>query len=161
MARRAKLTQEMVDEAIRLKADGLSNGDIICTLGIHESTFYRWIGEPKTKLQRELSEGLNKEESAFKRTLLTTICSAALVRNQYWTAAWLLERKYPDESGKADRWRDNAKADAAPRIVLGVVAQPVQEKLPGFDGDGTGGGTRRWLTRPRSSSQSSTTCSAT
>lgn len=47
MARRAKLTQEMVDEAIRLKADGLSNGDIICALGIHESTFYRWIGEPK------------------------------------------------------------------------------------------------------------------
>ena len=47
MARRPKLTQEMVDEAIRLKADGLSNGDIICALGIHESTFYRWIGEPK------------------------------------------------------------------------------------------------------------------
>ena len=60
MARRAKLTQEMVDEAIRLKADGLSNGDIICALGIHESTFYRWIGEPKTKLQRELSEGLKR-----------------------------------------------------------------------------------------------------
>ena len=47
MARRAKLTQEMVDEAIRLKADGLSNGDIVCALGIHESTFYRWIGDPK------------------------------------------------------------------------------------------------------------------
>ncbi len=60
MARRAKLTQEMVDEAIRLKADGLSNGDIICALGIHESTFYRWIGDPKNRLQRELSEGLKK-----------------------------------------------------------------------------------------------------
>lgn len=101
LARRAKLTQEMADEAIRLKADGLSNGDIICALGIHESTFYRWIGEPKTKLQRELSEGLKKEESAFKRTLLTTIRSAALARNQYWTAAaWLLERKYPTSSAR-------------------------------------------------------------
>ena len=89
----------------------------------HESTFYRWIGDPKNKLQRELSEGLKKEESAFKRTLLTTIRSAALARNQYWTAAaWLLERKYPDEFGKADRQRDDAKADAAPKIVLGVVA---------------------------------------
>ena len=135
MARKPKLTQEMVDEAIKLKADGLSDGDSICALGIHESTFYRWIGEPKTKLQRALSEGLKKEESAFKRTLLTTIRSAALARNQYWTAAaWLLERKYPDEYGKAERQRDDAKADAAPRIVLGVVAQPVQEKLPGFDG---------------------------
>lgn len=60
MARRAKPTQEMVDQAIRLKADGLSNGDIICALGIHESTFYRWAGEPKNRLQRELSEGLKK-----------------------------------------------------------------------------------------------------
>lgn len=56
--RRAKLTREMVDQAIRLKADGLSNGDIISALGIHPSTFYRWIGEPKNKLQRELSDGL-------------------------------------------------------------------------------------------------------
>ena len=63
MARRPKLTQEMVDEAIRLKADGLSNGDIICALGIHESTFYRWIGDPKNRLQRALSEGLKKGSS--------------------------------------------------------------------------------------------------
>ena len=63
MARRPKLTQEMVDEAICLKADGLSNGDIVCALGIHESTFCRWIGDPKNRLQRELSEGLKKEES--------------------------------------------------------------------------------------------------
>lgn len=142
MARKPKLTQEMVDEAIQLKADGLSNGDIICALGIHESTFYRWIGEPKTKLQRALSEGLKKEESAFKRTLLTTIRSAALARNQYWTAAaWLLERKYPDEYGKAERQRDDAKADAAPKIVLGVVARPVQQTLPldGLGEDGSNG----------------------
>ena len=28
-------------EATRRERDGLSNGDIICTLGIHESTYYR------------------------------------------------------------------------------------------------------------------------
>lgn len=127
---RPKLTQELVDKAIALKADGLSNGDIICALGIHESTFYRWIGDPKNKLQRELSEGLKKEEAAFKQTLLTTIRSAALARNQYWTAAaWLLERKYPDEYGKADRRRDEEGAESAPKIVLGVTVQPVQEQL--------------------------------
>ncbi len=130
-----KLTQEMVDQAIALKADGLSNGDIICALGIHESTFYRWIGDPKNKLQRALCEGLKKEEARFKQTLLTTIRAAALARNQYWTAAaWLLERKYPDEYGKADRQRDTADGEAAPKIVLGVVAQPVQPTL--FDGAG-------------------------
>ncbi len=44
MTRHPKLTRETVDEAIGLKADGLSNGDIVYALGIHESTFYRWIG---------------------------------------------------------------------------------------------------------------------
>ena len=133
---RTKLTEEMVGQAIRLKADGLSNGDIICALGIHESTFYRWIGNPRGKLQRALCEGLKKEEASFKQTLLTTIRAAALARNQYWTAAaWLLERKYPDEYGKADRQRDDRGEGDAPRIVLGVVAAPVQEKLPGFEGD--------------------------
>ena len=135
-----KLTQELVDRAIALKRDGLSNGDIICALGIHESTFYRWIGDPKNKLQRELSEGLKKEEAAFKQTLLTTIRSAALARNQYWTAAaWLLERKYPDEYGKADRRRDEEGSEAAPKIVLGVTVQPVQEQLDFGENGGADG----------------------
>lgn len=137
---RPKLTQELVDRAIALKRDGLSNGDIICALGIHESTFYRWIGDPKNKLQRELREGLKKEEAAFKQTLLTTIRSAALARNQYWTAAaWLLERKYPDEYGKADRRRDEEGSEAAPKIVLGVTVQPVQEQLDFGENGGADG----------------------
>lgn len=131
-----KLTEEMVEQALKLKADGLSNGDIICALGIAESTFYRWIGDPKNKLQRSLSEGLKKEEAQFKQTLLTTIRSAALARNQYWTAAaWLLERKFPNEYGKAERRNDSGDEGAAPKIVLGVVAQPVQPSL--FDAEGS------------------------
>ncbi|MBS6611825.1 MAG: hypothetical protein KH279_00960 [Collinsella intestinalis] len=134
-----KLTQELVDKAIALKADGVSNGGIICALGIHESTFYRWIGDPKNKLQRELSEGLKQEEAAFKQALLTTIRAAALARNQYWTAAaWLLERKYPDKYGKADRRRDEEGGDA-PKIVLGVTMQAVQEQLDFGESGGTDG----------------------
>ncbi len=38
---RPKLTQGLVDRAIALKRDGLSNRGIICVLGIHESMFYR------------------------------------------------------------------------------------------------------------------------
>lgn len=60
MARRPKLTRDVIDETILLKADDIFNGDIVCVLGIHESMFYRWIREPKNKLQRELSEGLKK-----------------------------------------------------------------------------------------------------
>lgn len=81
--------------------------------------------------------GVKKEEAPFKRTLLTTIRPATLARNQYWTAAaWLLERKDPDEFGKAERKTDEGREDSASRTVLGVVAQPVQERLPGFDAAG-------------------------
>ena len=39
---------------------------------------------------------------------------------QFWTAAaWLLERKYPDEYGKAERTRED-KGDEVPQITLGV-----------------------------------------
>lgn len=134
---RPKLTEELIDRMVELKSDGLSNRDICCAVGIHEATLYRWIGEPRTKLQRALNEALKKAEAAYKRTLLDTIRSAALSRSQYWTAAaWLLERKYPDEFGKAERQREDAGAGAAPQIVLGVVAQPVQEALP-LDSAGT------------------------
>lgn len=126
-----KLAQELVDRAIALKRGGLSNGDIICALGIHESTFYRWIGDPKNKPQRELSEGLKQEETAFKQTLLTTIRAAALARNQYWTAAaWLLERKYPDKYGKADRRRDERLVHIA-RHRARDARQPGRERRGG------------------------------
>lgn len=60
-----------------------------------------------------------------------------MARNQYWTAAaWLLERKYPDEYGKADRRRDEEGSEAAPKIVLGVTVQPMQEQI---DFDRAGG----------------------
>ena len=65
---------------------------------------------------------------------MTTIRSAALARNQYWTAAaWLLERKFPDEYGKAERQAAATEGASAPQIVLGVVAKPVQPSLFGDD----------------------------
>ena len=95
---------------------------------------------PQEQAAARVKRGTKKEEAAFKQTLLTTIRSAALARNQYWTAAaWLLERKYPDEYGKADRRRDEEEADAAPKIVLGVTVQPVQEQIDFGEGGGTDG----------------------
>lgn len=103
-------------------------------------------GRAEEPAAARVKRGTKKEEAEFKHTLLTTIRAAALARNQYWTAAaWLLECKYPDEYGKADRRRDEDEGGDAPRIVLGVVAQPVQERLDlssamGDGDDGAGGG---------------------
>lgn len=71
-----------------------------------------------------LGEALKKAESEYKRTLLNTIRSAALERSGNWTAAaWLLERRYPEEFGHAERKLDDGAAVDAPQIVLGVAVQ--------------------------------------
>lgn len=118
---RAKLTPELIDAMCGLKADGLSNKDICKAVGISEGTLYRWLSNPSTKLHRELGERLKKEDARYKQTMLNTIRDAALAKNGQWTAAaWLLERKFPDEYGRVDRRREERPQADAPQIVLGV-----------------------------------------
>ncbi|HJG36404.1 MULTISPECIES: transposase [Coriobacteriales] len=140
---RAKLTEELIQRMASLKGDGLSNKDICRAVGIHEATLYRWLSKPSGRLHRALGESLKKAEADYKRTLLTTIREAATKKNGQWTAAaWLLERKYPDEYAQTTRDRGEL-ADAAPQIVLGVavgVAKPEadedesRDEVGGVDG---------------------------
>lgn len=97
-----KCTTEAIAEAVRLKRAGVNNRDIAMALGIHEATFYRWIGNPKTENQRKLSDALKKTEADYKSALLTIIYNSATKRD-WKAAAWLLERKYPQEYAKQVR----------------------------------------------------------
>ena len=133
MPAKLKLTRKLVDQIVELKRDGLCDADIIAAIGVNQSTFYRWLkdGEDaKSGVKRALCTELKKAESEYKRSLLTTIKSAAMSRAQYWTAAaWLLERKYPMEYGKMERKAE--ESDNAPvQLTLGLVIEPMAD-----DGD--------------------------
>ena len=132
--RKTKLTRKMVERAISLKKDGLCDADIIAAIGVNQSTFYRWLkdGEnAKSGVKRALYTELKKAESEYKRTLLTTIKSAAMSRAQYWTAAaWLLERKYPMEYGKMERKADDQE-NAPVQLTLGLVIEPIAGEKEG------------------------------
>lgn len=140
---KAKLMREIVDQAVELKCVGLCGADIIAALGVHPSTFYRWLKEgedARTGVKRALCDELKKAEAQYKRYLLTTIKSAAESRAQFWTAAWLLERKYPMECGRMERKADDAK-DAPVQLTLGLVIEPMADDADegadqGGDGDG-------------------------
>ena len=128
--RKTKLTYDLVAQCVELKRDGLCDADIIAAIGVHPSTFYRWLkdGEnAKSGVKRALYDELKKAESEYKRCLLTTIKGAAESRAQFWTAAaWLLERKYPMEYGKMERKADDA--DNAPvQLTLGLVIEPMAD----------------------------------
>ena len=138
MPAKLKLTRKLVDQIVELKRDGLCDADIIAAIGVNQSTFYRWLkdGEnAKSGVKRALYTELKKAESEYKRTLLTTIKSAAMSRAQYWTAAaWLLERKYPMEYGKMERKAEDS--DNAPvQLTLRLVIKPMAD-----DADSEGGG---------------------
>lgn len=97
-----KCNKDTVVEAVRLKKAGVTNRDIAAALGISETTFYRWVGDPKTDNQKKLSEALKKTETDYKAALLTLIYNSAV--NRDWkAAAWLLERKYPQEYARTVR----------------------------------------------------------
>ncbi|MBR1828565.1 MAG: helix-turn-helix domain-containing protein [Atopobiaceae bacterium] len=119
--RKPKLTYQLIEQAVEMKSRGCTNADICQALGIAEQTFYRWLREGDTRLKRSLSEGIKKAEAEYKKTLLESIMSTATrEKNPQWTAAaWLLERKYPDEYAQTTR-RPEDGGDDAPRITLGV-----------------------------------------
>ena len=79
-----------------------------------------------------LVEGIKKAEAQYKETLLQSIMATATrEKNPQWTAAaWLLERKYPDEYAQTAR-KTETEADDTPHITLGV-----EVRVAGGDGDG-------------------------
>lgn len=119
--RKPKLTYKLVQQAVEMKSHGMSNVDICFALGIAEGTFYRWLREDDTKLKRALSQGLKKAEAEYKETLLQSIMATATrEKNPQWTAAaWLLERKYPDEYAQTTR-KVEPEGEDVPQITLGV-----------------------------------------
>ena len=129
--RKPKLTYKLVEQAVELKSHGLSNIDICNALDIAEGTFYRWLREDDTKLKRALSQGLKRAEAEYKGELLETIkATATREKNPQWTAAaWLLERRYPDEFAQTTR-KGESTTDDVPHITLGVEVKVTN------DGDG-------------------------
>ena len=116
-----KITEDLIKIICELKGKGMSNKDICMAVGIHEATLYRWLNKPSARLHRVLSEEFKKAEARYKQELLDTIRGAALANRQYWTAAaWLLERKYPEEFGRPETRKAAVETEDAPKIVLGV-----------------------------------------
>ncbi len=109
-----KCTQNAIETAIGLKEAGVSDKDIAAALCVTPSTFSRWINHPKTKRQKQLSQAIKKAETKYKAFLLQTIRKSAQTRD-WKAAAWLLERKYPQEYGRVER-RVEKPAEEAPEV---------------------------------------------
>lgn len=100
---------------------GMTDKDIAAYLGVARETYSRWINHPRTDNQRQLCHVLKKAEVERKATLVGRIMDAS--GDSWQAAAWLLERKYPQEYAKAQRimdTTDTAVLKAAKELVLSV-----------------------------------------
>lgn len=110
-----KLTRELIKEAAKLISGGLTNRDACAVLGVSETAFYRWLQEPREGLEVELWDGLEKAKATRKAFMLQSITTAA--RNGTWqAAAWYLERVYPTEYARPDRYHDAGMQEAVQAV---------------------------------------------
>jgi len=79
---------------------GLTETDAAQCAGIHRATLIRWKSEDP-----ELPDRIAEAKSRFVRTLTALILQHAASRfpNSWQAAAWLLERRFPDDFGPKQR----------------------------------------------------------
>lgn len=102
--RKSKLTPELIKEAEALLKVGNYARTVCDYLGIHESTWYKWLqeGEAASKgIKREFFEAIKKAESTAEIRNVKIVNTAA--ENDWRAAMTYLERKFPDRWGKKDR----------------------------------------------------------
>lgn len=109
-----KLDREGVQEAVRLTKMGLNDQDIAAYIGVAPQTYSTWRNHPKTEVQQELAEALKKAETERKGALLARILKAT---DESWqAAAWMLERRYPAEYARPDRYHDQGLTEAVQAV---------------------------------------------
>jgi hypothetical protein len=99
--RKSKLTPELIKQAAQLLSAG-NYVNVVCQyLGIHESTWYKWLAEGEESpsgLKREFCEAVKEASAGSEIRAITGILSAG--KHSWQALAWFLERRYPDRWGR-------------------------------------------------------------
>lgn len=103
--RKSKLTKDLIREASTLIKAGNYTETVCQYLGIHKSTWYRWMAEgeqSKGGLKAEFYQEVKGAESFAEISFVNIVRKAAQEGN--WQAAMtILERKFPDRWGRQDK----------------------------------------------------------
>lgn len=104
MARKTKLTRKLIQEAEKLIRLGNYNTTVCKYLGIHPSTWYRWMSEGETAtrgVKKEFYDTIKKAESHAEIRNVQLIQNSA--QETWQAAAWYLERKFPERWGNKEK----------------------------------------------------------
>lgn len=123
MARPRGAKGKFEDARLQVLYNALSQGMTIksaCALaGIHQSTYFEWVTN-----KPEFTELVKRAESEMKERALKVINQAAQ-NGQWQAAAWLLERREPNEYGRQDRVRIEDVRGTAEKLAekIGVTVE--------------------------------------
>lgn len=119
MARKSKLTKELIKEASKLVAAGNYDKDVYPILGVDKATWYRWLNEgekAKSGIKRYFYDTIKKaEKEAIARNV--ALIQRAAQDGNWQAAAWWLERKYFEDWGRKDKVDLSADKDGFKVIV--------------------------------------------
>jgi len=124
MARRTKLSEELIKEAYELVASGNYIKDVYPILGIGEVTWYRWLREgeiAKSGLKRQFWQAIKKAEKEAIIKNVAVIQKAAEEGN-WQAAAWWLERRYYEDWGRKEKVDLAADKDGFKLVIEYVEA---------------------------------------
>lgn len=137
MGRKPKLTRKLIEDAEKLIKLGNYNTTVCQYLGIHQSTWYKWLKEgekAKSGLKKEFFERIKSAESHAEIRNVQLIQQSA---NESWqAAAWYLERKFPDRWGKKEKVDANVNHSGSINKNIDLSQLSVEElrKLAQLDG---------------------------
>lgn len=101
VGRKSKLTKKLISEAERLISAG-NYANVTCQyLGIHVSTWCRWLQDAEagaTGLKQEFYEAIKRAEATAEIRNVAIIQRAG--QESWQASAWYLERKFHDRWGK-------------------------------------------------------------
>ena len=116
-----KYTPENVKKILEQLSIGMSRDDTCDLVGINRDTFYDWF-----KNRPDFSDGVIRAEKMCKQRCVVRIQNAS--RKSWNAAAWLLERKYPDEYGQRGYYQHTGSGggplQVAPAASLPALDEP-------------------------------------
>jgi hypothetical protein len=119
MARKSKLTKELIEQAYKLVSAGNYDKDVYPILGVEKTTWYRWLKEGETAksgIKREFWNTIKKaEKDAVARNV--ALIQRAAQEGNWQAAAWWLERKYFEDWGRKDKVDLSADKDGFKVVI--------------------------------------------
>lgn len=112
--RNTKLNEELIQELCDLIAEGRTFADAARIRRVGESTLYRWLAEGRKENGKSLCRKLVAridEATDFSEAEALHALKISAVKNSNWrSAAWLLERRFPEKYGRILKCSHDFKA---------------------------------------------------